>query len=190
MKKILDFPTLRQMDEYDCGASAMQSVLDYYGIDVGENNIIRLAKTKKSGTSTAGLKKVAKYFGIKFIEKKFSIEKIKKFIDKKIPVIVLIQAWGDKKEYSKDWKDGHYVVCIGYSKTRLYFEDPYCERRTYLTFNQFLERWHSKDNKRKNENWGMAVYRLKKSKKIKKVNCKDFWNEKAGNYFEKAVKMG
>jgi ABC-type bacteriocin/lantibiotic exporter with double-glycine peptidase domain len=58
MKKILDFPTLRQMDEYDCGASAMQSVLDYYGIDVGENNIIRLAKNKKSGTSTAGLKKL------------------------------------------------------------------------------------------------------------------------------------
>jgi hypothetical protein len=31
-------------------------------------------------------------------------------------VIVLIQAWGDKKSISKDWKDGHYVVCIGYSK--------------------------------------------------------------------------
>jgi predicted double-glycine peptidase len=34
--KILKIPELRQAYVYDCGANAVQSVLEYYGIDIKE----------------------------------------------------------------------------------------------------------------------------------------------------------
>lgn len=47
---------------------------------------------------------------------------------RKIPVIVLIQAWLDDYEEDIDWnniwEDGHYVVAIGSDDKYIYFEDP------------------------------------------------------------------
>ena len=52
-----------------------------------------------------------------------SYDDLEGFIDKKKPVICLIQAWnGDSDyDYSKDWEDGHYVIAIGYDKNNIYF---------------------------------------------------------------------
>ncbi|MBU4308385.1 MAG: hypothetical protein KJ566_01155, partial [Nanoarchaeota archaeon] len=56
MKKILKFPFSRQCYNYDCGANAMKSILDYYGIDIREEKIIKIAKTTRAGTNFIGLK--------------------------------------------------------------------------------------------------------------------------------------
>ena len=58
--KILMFPELRQAYEYDCGANATQSVLDYYGIDKKESEIIKIAETTRAGTSIKGVIKALK----------------------------------------------------------------------------------------------------------------------------------
>ena len=73
------------------------------------------------------------------------------YIDRGIPVICSIQAWGDEKAdyYAKD-DNGHYVVAIGYDETHLYFMDsvanheksPANPRYGYLTRTEFLKRWH------------------------------------------------
>jgi uncharacterized protein YvpB len=76
-----------------------------------------------------------------------TISKIKKYIDRQIPVIIILQARTDTKHV--DWKsnrvDGHYVVAIGYDKTKIYFEDPSSIYRTYLLNNEFKERRHDVD---------------------------------------------
>ena len=49
--KISDFPCFDQIYNYDCGAKSAEAVLAYYGVDVDENTIMKMAgTTKKHGT--------------------------------------------------------------------------------------------------------------------------------------------
>lgn len=158
---IIDFPNLRQTYSWDCGAKATQSVLAYYGIDVQEQKIMKLAKTDKCGTPITGIKSVLKKYNLKYKEGEITIVDIKKFINKKIPVILLVQAWTNIKNvnWEKDWIDGHYVVAIGYDKNKIYFEDPSSISRTHLTYNELIKRWHDTDcDGKKYVNYGIAVY--------------------------------
>ncbi|MFH1311120.1 MAG: cysteine peptidase family C39 domain-containing protein [Nanoarchaeota archaeon] len=169
--KILMFPNLRQAYEYDCGANVTQSILDYYGIDAKESEIIKIAGTTRVGTSIKGIIKTLKKFGLKTKKGELTINQIKQYIDKKIPVILVIQAWTENKKvnWEKDWKDGHYVVVIGYDKHKFYFEDPASELRTYLTYKELDKRWHDMDVKRKKYvHFGIAVYGKKPAYSFKK----------------------
>jgi ABC-type bacteriocin/lantibiotic exporter with double-glycine peptidase domain len=158
--KIKYFPNLRQTYGYDCGAQVLQAVLAYYGIDINEGEIMKLAGTTKQGTSVAKIKEVAKKHGLKIDFKEMNIEDVKKYIDKKIPVILLLQAWTSKSnaDWKNDWQDGHYAIAIGYDKKGIYFEDPSSIFRTFLSYNELKDRWHDKDNKIKYVNYGMAIY--------------------------------
>ena len=84
--KILEFPGLKQTFSYDCGATAIEAILDYYGFDVEEEKIIKLAGTnKKDGTSIKGVIKTLENFKLKFHAGELEIEKIKKQIDEGHP---------------------------------------------------------------------------------------------------------
>jgi predicted double-glycine peptidase len=160
-KVLIDFVDLRQIYNFDCGVTALQQVLIYYGIEKREDELIKMLDTKKTsieehGTKMSKMVEVARYFGLDAeILKNINIEKIKKLIDEKIPPIILMQAWRDYStdnlNWEKDYKDGHYVVAIGYNDTCLFFEDPSSIVRTYLTFEEFEKRWHdmNDDNKTK-----------------------------------------
>lgn len=145
----LTFPELRQTFEYDCGANALQSVFAYYGIDIREEILLKKLKTtKKNGTKIDNMESVATDYGFKVDIKEMNVEILKDYIKKKIPVIVLLQAWSNKKvNYKKNTENGHYVVAIGYDKNNFYFEDPYSVLRTYLSFNELSDRWHDKQKK-------------------------------------------
>lgn len=164
LKNLIDFPEYRQTFSYDCGAKCFQAVLAYYGYDVSEKEIIKIAKTKsKSGTHISGLKKVARKFKLKYKAGKITLEILKKYIDKKIPVIIAIQAWSKKDcDLKKTWNHGHYVIPIGYDKKRFYFEDPSAIIRTYLTFKELEEKWHDRDYGKKSKekliNFGIAIF--------------------------------
>ncbi len=169
--KFLVFPEIRQTHDYDCGAKAIESVLAYYGFDISESEIIKISGTKKTGTSPRGIIKTFKKFGLKCREDQLTINQIKKYINKKIPVILLLQAWANRKDinWERDWADGHYVVVIGYDRKKLYFEDPASVLRTYLTYRELEKRWHDKDNKgRKYIHYGIAVYGKKNVFSFKK----------------------
>jgi ABC-type bacteriocin/lantibiotic exporter with double-glycine peptidase domain len=171
--KTLKFPELHQVYNWDCGASAMQSVLTYWGFDVREEVIMKVAKTSSRGTPIVGMKAVAKKFGLVVKSGTMTIGDIKKFLDRKIPVVLLIQAWSGKKriKWENDWLDGHYVVAIGYSQRRIYFEDPWTFSRTFLTLRELEKRWHDVDrDKKKHFNWGLAAWL--KNKKTKNKNIK------------------
>lgn len=81
---ILDFPILRQTYNYDCGAKALQCVFEYYGIDVREDHIMKIAHTNsKDGTSIDNLVKTAKHYWLKAESRALNIEDIKNLLIKK-----------------------------------------------------------------------------------------------------------
>lgn len=117
---------------------------------------------RKNGTTVHGVKKVLKQYGLAVkAEDKMSIANLKSYLDKKIPVIIALQAWTLKKsiDWEKDWNNGHYAVAIGYDAKKIYFEDPSSVVRTYLTYNELEKRWHDVDARGvKYINFGLAVY--------------------------------
>lgn len=160
---ILPFPAFRQTYDYDCGATVVQGVLAYYGIDMRADKIMKEARTtQRDGTETTAMKAVLSPHGLKMTSKRMTVAEVKQYLDKKIPVILLLQAWTDKKdiEWKDDWEDGHYVVAIGYDKTRLYFADPSSIFRTYLTYEELKERWHGKGDsgEQRRHSYGLAVF--------------------------------
>ena len=157
--KIKNFPNLRQTYEYDCGAQALQAIFAYYGIDIRGEKLMRNAKTTRRGTSLENMQKVAKKHGFKVVMEKMDLDKIKKYIKKKIPVILLLRAWGD----------GHYAIAIGYDQNKFYFEDPASISRTYLGHKELQKRWHDKINGKDYINYGMAIYGRKPSYNPEKI---------------------
>lgn len=161
--KILKFPEFIQSFNYDCGAKATQAVLAYYGIDADEKEIIDLAGTnRRTGTPIKGFKRVAQKFGFKCRMEKMTAKQLKRYINLKIPVIILVQSWVKKeiKDWNNHWKDSHYVAVIGYDDKRIYFKDPAAISRTYLSFDELEERWHGMDlsTGRKYKNLGIVFY--------------------------------
>lgn len=159
---LLEFPELRQMFNYDCGASVTQNVLVYYGKEIREDALLKEEKTNpKEGTAIHNIVKELHHFGLKTIEREMTLDDVKKFLRGSVPVILLLQAWTDqeKVDWNNDWEDGHYVVAIGYDHEKIYFEDPSAFERTYLTFEELRKRWHDIDvRQEKYYNYGIAVY--------------------------------
>lgn len=94
--KILDFPELLQTDIWDCGASALQGVLLYYGIKVLTSDLIRLLKTNENdGTSLQSIKDTLETYRLKYNGQEMTTTILKEYIDLKIPVMLLLQAWAE-----------------------------------------------------------------------------------------------
>lgn len=159
--KILDFPTFRQTYNWDCGPSALQSILAYYGYEVREDKLIKMSGANRDGTSIAGIVKTLEKYDLKCKSESMNIEKIVEFINQKIPVILMVQAWTSKKEvdWVNDWVDGHFVIAIGYDEDKFIFEDPSSAYRVFLSYSELGERWHDVDtDNKKYFNYGIAVY--------------------------------
>jgi predicted double-glycine peptidase len=164
---IIRLPLTRQATDYTCGVAALQSVLAFWGDEHREDELSRLLKAGKvHGTAYRRMEKYARDHGYDVeTRKNMSIDDLKHELDKRLPVIVLIQAWPTKPvDFSRDWVDGHYVVAIGYDGQIIYFMDPSTlGNYTYIPTQQFIERWHDTDLKEKLRHFGMIVSREKSS---------------------------
>lgn len=147
--KILDFPKIRQAYNFDCGVSSLQSVLCYYGFDIREDELLKQVKDKSNnnilsnGADINAIANVAKQYGLQsYIKYGLTYKHLIKLIDKDIPVIILLQAYGDKSKYKTGYDSGHFLVCIGYYRNSIIFEDPSSFNRTYLNFKELSDRWH------------------------------------------------
>lgn len=88
-----------------------------------------------------------------------TFEDLKKYINKGIPVIILLQTWNWKTiNYTNDYHDGHRVVVIWYDDNKIFFEDPYIFERTFLTKEELMTRRHSKDEWKKVYQYWIVVY--------------------------------
>ena len=125
-KKILYIPDVLQFSDYDCGDMCVQAVLAYYGTDLNEVKLLKKLKTRKSdGTSSDHITEFFEKEMFKVETRSMDIEDLKSFINRKIPVIILAQAWKKSKvRYQKTKAFGHYMVVIGYDDKNIYLEDP------------------------------------------------------------------
>ncbi|MFA6594263.1 MAG: cysteine peptidase family C39 domain-containing protein [Candidatus Buchananbacteria bacterium] len=169
--KQLNFPRVMQTYEYDCGAKALQAILLYYGIEVREEALIKYAKTnEKEGTLINNLLSVFKKYGLKTDSRNITIKELKRYIDRKIPVMLLLQAWGyQKTDYTDNYQDGHWAVAIGHNKDKIFFEDPYSFSYVYLSYKELKDRWHAQEKGKKIINHGIAVYGKKPSYNPKRI---------------------
>lgn len=168
-ENLIAVPMTRQATNYSCGAAAMQSMFGFYGEDLNEDELVKLLKTNsEEGTDYNEIVKVAKEKGYEVkVYKDMSLAQLKKQLDKKNPVLCLIQAWAEKKvDYSTDWQDGHYVVAIGYDKSRIFFMDPSTlGNYTFIKNKDFLKRWHDKNSTESLNHFGLTIKKKKSSYK-------------------------
>jgi predicted double-glycine peptidase len=148
---MIDLRIAVQTYDYDCGASALQVVMEYYGVGIDAERLRKELKTDINGTRYVNMIALAEKYGFQvYASTNFTLESLKRFVDDHYPVIVAVQAWADRYmtpgEWRKDYDDGHYVVVIGHQENVIIFEDPSSWRRTWLTEREFLARWHDMDN--------------------------------------------
>jgi uncharacterized protein len=157
------YPFKRQPFSYSCGASCLETVLTFFGYNVREGDIMKMAGTsRKEGTLVKGIIRVARKYKLKYkMRENMNIDDIKECIDNHTPCMLAIQAYRSNKKmkYADDWKDGHWVVPIGYDSRYIHFEDPACQYRTFLSYDELKERWHDTDAKDKKLNqFGICFY--------------------------------
>lgn len=122
----------RQTPDF-CGPAALKMVFDYYGIEATEREIGKISgTTKKYGTSPESMEKTAAHFGFEAILKtKGTLNDLKHYLDRKIPVIVN-WFWED---------DGHYSVVVGMDKKNIVMRDPSFWRIRKMPTGKFQKVW-------------------------------------------------
>jgi uncharacterized protein len=146
---LLSVPDVYQSNQYSCGASALQAVLAYWGIEAHEDTLLKsLGTTEKYGTSPESILRVAKSYGLRAdIRENLSVANIISALGKGVPAILDIQAWrddadGHRGDWGGDWEDGHYVIALGIDNTNLYVEDPsLLGCRGFIPLKELDSRW-------------------------------------------------
>lgn len=173
-ENLIQVPLTRQATDYTCGAAALQSMFGFFGEDLNEGELAKLLKTNdQEGTDYNEIVALAKQKGYSVqVFKDMKLKELKTQLDKKTPVLCLIQAWATKKvDYKNDWNDGHYVVAIGYDKHKIFFMDPSTlGNYTYIDQKSFLNRWHDKNSKEELNHFGLTI--KKKHHKYKACQIK------------------
>jgi len=158
-------PLCRQEKSFTCGVAATQSVLAFYGVVDGirQDQLAKSLRTTRNGTRYQKIMDYAESLGFAADARSMTLEELKALLDAGQPVILAIQAWADAlpHDYTDDWKDGHYVVAIGYDATRMFFMDPSTlGNYTYIPTEAFLARWHDIDGRKtKVVHWGIVLNR-------------------------------
>lgn len=163
----VNLPSVRQGDNYDCGAAILRSVCEYFKVGPEkESEFIKAAKTtKKDGTDTHDLIAAANKFGLFTRAKEnMTIRELKQFLDLGRPIICCVQAWDEtpqKKSRYKKKQSGHWVAVIGYGNGVIYFEDPVLEGdRGALPYKEWNKRWIDKDSDGKvYDHFGIVIWK-------------------------------
>jgi hypothetical protein len=110
MKRFELLKQTRQSTEYSCGASALQTVLSYWGWDVDEAELMQLLHTTpETGTYPEDIVRVAR--ALRFdaeIKENLTLEEIEQATAVGNPVIILGQAWQSRKDSDQS------AACVGW----------------------------------------------------------------------------
>jgi len=144
MKKMLKVqPFQETLNASMCGPASLKIVLSYYGIEKSEQEIAKLCKSDKDlGVNDKTIKKAAEKFGLKVIIKNNSnLSDIKKWLDKKAPVIVNWFTRGRKDYADSEVADGHYSVVAGIDEQFIYLQDPEIGKMRKIKRHDFMRVW-------------------------------------------------
>lgn len=170
-------PKVFQHTAYTCGPAAFQSIFTYYKTHPNtEFELMKLLKTTYLyGTCPKKMLYFAKKMGFYVnYQKKMTIDDLKRYLNRRIPVICDIQAWGSRSAYQR-LMSGHYIIAIGYDEERIYFEDPSIihHRRGFLSYQELEDRWYDiNENGKILDHLGIAIWKrkFKPYKKLRKAS--------------------
>ena len=126
-----------------CGPASLKMVLDYYGVEKSEEELVLLCDSSpKLGTSAENIKAAAESLGFKVkIKTESNFEDIQHWLDKKVPPIVDWFTRGGDGYTDSDIADGHYSVVVGLDETYIYLQDPEIARVRKIKKEDFLTVW-------------------------------------------------
>ncbi len=139
---------IKQKYDWDCGPASLAIIFCHYNQCQSYPEILKMVKLKH-GTDNQTMKEIAEKLGFKtFIKENSSIEDIKKFLKKKIPVIV------NYLEPKLNW--GHYSVVTGINHN-LILANPDTGKEEKWDIVDFEKRWISGNGKYKK--WILAIWK-------------------------------
>ena len=172
----IGLPDTSQQTGYSCGPSCLQSICHYYGLGKeDEGEIVDDMKINPDyGADPDDIIRLAEKYGLKCKQyQPMTMEKLKRVLQSRKPVMLMIQAWGIKRgekdyreSYKGIWGEGHWVVAIGYDRDGIFFEDPSLQAvRGFLAYAELEERWHDVVQKKKHqkkehiEHYGLVLWK-------------------------------
>lgn len=139
----------RQLTEYSCGASALQSVASHWGREIEEDALMKLLGTNAEvGTFPEDMVRGARALGLDVRWKEnASLDEIASHTSRGDPVIALAQLWRSEKDTpasaADEWDCGHYIVVLSVDREHVYFQDPYISMgKGFVPRAMFEEHWH------------------------------------------------
>jgi predicted double-glycine peptidase len=150
MKNFRLLKRTQQATEYSCGASALQSVLSYWGRDVDEHELMQLmGTTQEEGTYPEKIVHAARVLGFQAeARQNLSLDEVREFTAAGHPMIALAQVWRSQnqaavKRVHEEWDAGHYIVVLGVDEQYVYFQDPYVRMcKAFASRRMFEAHWH------------------------------------------------
>ena len=160
----IDLPNMVQQKDYSCGASALQAICAYHGVGPGEEWAIvdDLGMDRRIGSHPFQIARTARRYGLSVAEHQpMSDAQLIRYLRRRVPVLIMLQAWGERRDYTDDWIDGHWVVAIGHDRAGVFFEDPSLESaRGFIPFAALDARWHDVGPHGVHlERYGMAIWK-------------------------------
>lgn len=138
-----------QTHTFDCGASALRSVLYSFGINNSEDQLVKeTGSNAEIGTEIKKIVSVANQKGL--VAKSYSNQSFESLRTLSLSnrIILLINGVG-KSVQGRDYsgtKDGHYITIKSVENNRIVFEDPATTGTESMTKDELMERWHGLDD--------------------------------------------
>lgn len=146
---MVNLPYFKQDTDYSCGPAVMQMVFRFYGKVFSEDKLIKKLKTNKDlGTAHQAMIELALAEGFYvYVNNESSLEEIKFFHNKNIPVIV--------HYLEPESEDGHYAVAIDTEEDKVILNDPWNGEKFKISYKDFEKRW--RNEKGNNKKWIMVI---------------------------------
>lgn len=122
-------------EEYQCGPASLAGVLNYYGQNILPEEIAKEIYSRSAkGSLTVDMFLFAEKKGMSAFQYRGSIDDIRKNIDNKIPVIVMI----DTGNYFI--QQNHFIVITGYNEEGIYAHSGR-DQNKFIPLKKFLSMW-------------------------------------------------
>ncbi len=157
----INVPMFNQSTYYTCGPASSMSVLKYFGLGKG-NNEMYLANLMKTSTETGtrfwNLAEVLNQRGLSaVVYTGLSIADLRNALRKNQAVII-----------NFDYDGGHYVVLAGMDNTHVYFMDPWYTFSTYQKWEipHFEAQWYDSHDGVRYERLGIIIDKARRRSKL------------------------
>lgn len=138
---MIQVPHFRQEKAKTCVPASVRMVLDYLGIKRTEDEVAKALGTTPLGTNVMNIELLPKELGLEVWTGDMSLGGLKDFIDKGIPVIVVVET-PSLPYCDPNQRRRHTLVVVGYDDESVYVNDALLsDVPTPIPWHNFLTAW-------------------------------------------------